>query len=68
LPTYSAAVTVFMSVDAATPELASLAALVALAVAGYPTATIEEVTDVDQPLDIRITTPGRTALEVEAAS
>lgn len=68
LPTYCTAVTVFTTVDADSPELAATGALVALAVAGFPTATVDEVIDVDEPLDVRITTAGRTALEVERST
>jgi hypothetical protein len=60
--TYAVAVTVFVTVDAATPELAASGALVALAVAGFLTATVDEVIDVDEPLDLRLTAAGRARL------
>jgi hypothetical protein len=68
MPTYVVALTVSTTVQADSPDLAATGALVALAVAGYPTATVDDVIDVDAPLDLRITTPGRTRLEGDRAT
>jgi hypothetical protein len=51
-------VVVSVTVDAATPELAGAAAVAALAAAGFPAAYIDDVIDVDEPLDITITKAG----------